>query len=99
MHRIAWLALVLFALGWLACEVEVSGTQQPRQPDPWRRTLDGWEKKTNWEPFFQPPLHPAVVGLFELFAGLTGLAVFPAPISAATGGRVGCHGLAGQSRD
>ncbi len=48
----------------------------PRQDDFWRRTANGWERLPlgrETASDFQPRLHPAVVAMGQLFAGLFGL--------------------------
>jgi len=46
----------------------------------WRRTRSGWERP-RWfiaqRSFRQPSLHPAVVGLLQLFVSLTALVALP----------------------
>lgn len=73
-----WLggALLLVGLLYLACEVETAAEavgrpvrQQTNESD-WRRTADGWQRRSSWqrpEPYRPVAPHPLVVGLFELF--------------------------------
>jgi len=71
-RSIGWLLLILLALGWVAGEVPLSA----EWPDDggaerqWRRTRDGWEHPRWRDAAGTTPassLHPAVVGLLELF--------------------------------
>jgi hypothetical protein len=84
-----WLAcffLLLTAVAWLACEIRLpeTATATGASLDSWRRTRDGWEH-ASWltppTPSPAPTLHPAVVGLLELFLSLAALVAFPACIA------------------
>jgi len=78
--------LLLVAVGWLACEIRLPETTAATGAslDSWRRTRDGWEH-ASWltaqtrSP--APALHPAVVGLLELFLSLAALVAFPGCIA------------------
>ncbi len=79
-HRIGWLLLILFGLGWLACEVPLAAPKRSEAlENPWRRTRHGWEEigslSTESRPH-RPSLHPIVVALLELFLATAALIAF-----------------------
>lgn len=77
------LLVALLFLGWVACTFpEPSGHfDEPLGGNPWRRTVDGWERNDRWQPDFhvEPPVpHPAIVAVWQvLAAGLIGVAALP----------------------
>ncbi|MBN2474215.1 MAG: hypothetical protein JXB62_06390 [Pirellulales bacterium] len=80
MRRIGWLLLLLLGLGYLASEIPSVATPSGHADQlDWRRTRDGWQRRVWAErPVAedQPILHPAVVGLLELFLALAALIAF-----------------------
>ncbi|MEN6496007.1 MAG: hypothetical protein ABFD16_17125 [Thermoguttaceae bacterium] len=82
MRWIGWMVALLLTLGWIAVEVDVAEPARPRlAASDWRRTRVGWEQPTWLDahiPARAPALHPAVVGLLELFLSLFGLVAFAA---------------------
>lgn len=77
MQQIVGLVLILFGLGWLACEMPTAPAKQLSPVEvTWRRTCEGWER-ANWlrddlsrEP---PALHPAILALVLLLFALAAL--------------------------
>jgi len=48
--------------------------------DDWRRTDDGWERMRGWNVHVSapdPPLHPLVLALLQLFVSLLALVAYP----------------------
>ena len=79
MRLIGGIVLILLGLLWLASEIPLAAPPQKRPQTDWRRTCDGWEKKSWWvpeKPNHQPTLHPVVVGLLEVFLSLAVLIAF-----------------------
>lgn len=77
MRWIAWMVALLLTVGWIAVEVQVAEpARSGLMARDWRRTRTGWEQPT-WSdahiPVRAPALHPAVVGLLQLFVSLFGL--------------------------
>lgn len=80
MTRAAFIAVLLFAIGWIAAAwgpapSPGARTEPPRITQIWRRTAQGWEKAV-WRdricvPPYEPALHPMVVGAFEVLVALT----------------------------
>jgi len=81
MRLILPLALLVGGLGLLAAEIPSAesphGNEQRSMvdgSDDWRRTVDGWQRSSDWDPAVKreaPALHPAVVGSFQLLLVLT----------------------------
>ena len=100
MRLIAVILLILLGLCWLAVAMPVTGTGPDRadriKDDGWRRTTDGWERRSSWKPPYRassPGLHPAVVGLLELQLSLAALIAF-SPKPSKSSGRCLAAGLA-----
>jgi len=99
MRWIGWMVAVLLTVGWIAVEVHVAEpARSGLAARDWRRTRTGWEQPT-WSdahlPVRAPALHPAVVGLLQLFVSLFGLVACSArqtPDASARGQRDGVHG-------
>ena len=80
MRWIGWIALILMGLCWLASEVPLRGTPSVEGLEsPWRRTVDGWERKSWWnkQPAVpQPAFHPALVGGLQILLVVSALVAF-----------------------
>ncbi|MCC6127222.1 MAG: hypothetical protein IT426_19855 [Pirellulales bacterium] len=69
MRKIGWIAAILCAASWLASELDLPGGVQKnsdREEIVWRRTVEGWEKITDWTFAVEkapPVLHPGIMGL------------------------------------
>lgn len=81
LHRIAWLSLTIVAVGWLAVEIPLADSplQTPCGTD-WRRTRDGWQRRSEWVQANPPAshrlLHPVLIGLAQLLIATTSLVAF-----------------------
>lgn len=82
--RVAILLVGLLLLaGWVACVCPEPADcrVEPQDVDSWRRTIDGWELTSSWQPspHFEPPVpHPVVIGMLQaLVAGAIGVAAQP----------------------
>jgi hypothetical protein len=84
--------IVLSAVGWFACRVEVPSAKSPLVAQRgWRRTVDGWESPHSWsraQPREPLPLHPALIASAELLFCLLVLAAIPS--TAIVGPRNAC---------
>ena len=96
MRLVGWFFVLLMVLGWLAAELPLDGTSSDGRreevsraghppgvalQDDWRRTRDGWERRSWWtpkSPVRRPALHPMVVVLLEVFLTLGALIAFSA---------------------
>lgn len=92
MRRIGWFLVLLVAIGWLACEIQLPGTSPAAgaRLDSWRRTRDGWERATwltSQITSRRPALHPGVVALLELLLSLTILVAFSGRSAKSAGDR------------
>jgi hypothetical protein len=87
MRRVCGIVIVLSALGWFACRVEVPSAKSPLTVETgWRRTVDGWESPYSWSrtaPSQELPLHPAVVASAELLFCLLALVAIPSAAAVA----------------
>jgi hypothetical protein len=76
-QKIGWIVAILCAASWLASEIDLPGKVQnisDREEIVWRRTIDGWEKMTDWTFAAErtpPVLHPGIVGLLMAALSLT----------------------------
>ena len=72
------LTLSILALGyWAAAWSGPQAGEQLPPPDPWRRTIDGWEQNDRWQLAELPRavgLHPGIVAAGQLLASLLALA-------------------------
>ncbi|HUY91977.1 MAG TPA: hypothetical protein VMV10_24770 [Pirellulales bacterium] len=84
MRNCVWLLLALLAAGWGACQ----WPSAPAKPAAtatggWRRTTDGWERRTVWGPRparFTPLIHPVTVTAFAALGTLIALiSLAPSP--------------------
>jgi len=77
-----WVLVILIVLGWLATELQFRPRiDVPRVESPWRRTVDGWERRAWLPPEFsvQPPaVHPAMLGFVQALVSVAALVAFPA---------------------
>ncbi len=78
-----WIVGIVLALIGLGCVLAAMPGPGPdsrsRGRDSWRRTVRGWELRTQWptDDVAPPPsLHPAVVGAFQATLSLLALAAF-----------------------
>ena len=88
MRHVVGLSLLLLLAGMGACHVEFAATEPPQttlaQPaveNDWRQTRDGWQHTADWhrrEAYTPPPVHPLVVGGFQLLVSVTALLALPA---------------------
>ena len=86
------LGAIVVALGWLAANIQIGGEpvaaiERSVGPE-WRRTSDGWIKvgsagaaalnrpSPQPKPAPEPPLHPGIVSIFMLLAGVLSLSLF-----------------------
>lgn len=73
------IGLALLAIGYGACTWTGPRAAERAPPhDPWRRTIDGWERRDRWEVAEPHPalrLHPGVVAAGLLLTSLLALAV------------------------
>ncbi len=70
---IGGLSLALVAAMWCACHADVSpGSEARFEKVVWRRTADGWERRTNWQvgPAPRPSMHPIAITAMQLVAAL-----------------------------
>jgi len=90
---IAWLVVLLVAVGWSAAEMPLADPPSPRSADPeWRRTTEGWMKVgpagaaalTRPQPELraEPAVHPSLVAAFLLSLAVSALLLFDRPNSA-----------------
>lgn len=85
MRSILFIAALLFALGWIACEVDSTrGGRESPEPVVWVRTRDGWEKTSDWRidapaTPYQPLLHPLPVAAGILLLSTAALLGIRAP--------------------
>lgn len=94
MLHVVTLVVLLTAIGWSATEFQPAPQPEPTVIDPdWRRTSEGWIKvgargaaglnMAAPNPAQDPALHPGVVAIFVLLAGVLSLMTFDRPIRAA----------------
>jgi hypothetical protein len=86
------LGVIVIGLGWLATNIQIGGepvaaVERSVGPE-WRRTSDGWIKvgssgasalnrpSPQPKPASEPPLHPGIVAVFMLLAGVLSLSLF-----------------------
>jgi hypothetical protein len=100
---IVGIILLLFVVGWLACQLEVSATNTVIQvvPTLWRHTARGWERMT---PSPAPPTqssnefwaihpHPLILTLLEGMLSVLVLVAFsPANLSSSSAQQLAPHG-------
>jgi hypothetical protein len=76
-QKIGWILAILCAAIWLASEMPLPGdVQSPPAGEEtiWRRTVEGWEKVSDWNMAIDkspPVIHPGVFGLLMLIFPLT----------------------------
>lgn len=84
MRTCVWLLLALVATGYTACQLPSAPVQHaPQATGGWRRTADGWERRTVWAPpppRFTPEIHPGTVSALATIGTLIAmLSLAPAP--------------------
>ncbi len=91
MRSVFAIALVLVGIGILSCRMEQFAVPAPHSVDaaPWVRTIDGWERGSNWQPSVaaSPRLHPVLVAAGEALVSILALA-------ATTATKLPSHGTA-----
>jgi hypothetical protein len=80
MRSIVGIALVLFGLGLVSCQLDgqMVAARRTISDAAWVRTIDGWERTGNWAPVDsrRPPLHPLVVASGQVLLSVFALAAF-----------------------
>ena len=74
---IGWWLIVLIAVGWMTCEIELPlSSQRQRDTEQWRRGNRGWEDTSAWftpGPKREPLVDPLFFGALELFLSVAAL--------------------------
>ncbi len=77
MQKIGWIMAILCGLSWWASEMPLPGDASPppaQTENVWRRTVNGWEKTSEWilPPDKSPPaFHPGILGLLMILIPTT----------------------------
>lgn len=90
MRTCGWLLLILIAIGWIACRLPEAPAPPVRVIGGWRRTAEGWERRSIWgrEPRrARPPVHPVVPTMLGACVSLMALVAF-APAARGAGQHV-----------